>query len=108
LLRPLLKSLKLVASDGFSRGTSNPETFKRLVRTAIRIYNDDIVQDDHEALVALINLTLDCKDRSLRFELGNTIGGTVMKHVELQPRLLVSSRPKSAYILSVYNSLLIK
>lgn len=108
LLKPLLKSLKLIASDGFPRSTSSQETSQNLIRTAIRIYNEDIVLDDHDALVALINLALESEDRNLRYELGHAIGGTVLKHVERQPRLLVSSQPKAAYILNVYYSLLIK
>jgi len=41
-----------------------------LVRAAIKIYDEDVVQDDQDALVALINLAVENDDRSLRYEVG--------------------------------------
>ena len=78
-----------------------------MVRAAIKIYNEDVVQDDQDALVALINLAVENDDRSLRYELGTAISGSVHQ-VQHQPRLLVASSAKSSYIMSVYNSLLTK
>ena len=79
-----------------------------MVRAAIKIYNEDVVQDDQDALVALINLAVENDDRSLRYELGTAISGSVYHQVQHQPRLLVASSAKSSYIMSVYDSLLTK
>jgi hypothetical protein len=43
----------------------------------IRIYNEDVVQDDHDALVALINLAIENEDQSLKKELGIAISCSI-------------------------------
>lgn len=48
-----------------------------MVRAAIKIYNEDVVHDDQDALVALINLAVENDDRSLRYELGTAISSSV-------------------------------
>ncbi len=101
----MLKSLKLISTEGFNR---DQDITSALVRVAIKIYNEDVVHDDQDALVALINLAVESDDRSLRYELGTAISSSVYHQVQHQPRLLVASSAKTSYIMSVYNNLLTK
>jgi len=53
MLRPLLKSLKLITHEGFQ------QTFdcSMILKSALSMYNPDIVSDDLDTLVAILSLT---------------------------------------------------
>jgi hypothetical protein len=80
MLKPMLHSLKLVTNPTFFRS----QDCIALLRSTLRMYSMDIVQDDLDALVAILLLT----PPELARQVVDTIKDTVDLHVVNQPLIL--------------------
>ena len=78
ILLPLLQSLKIISKSSFA---ANPVLTTKLIGNTIANYNEDIVSDDLDSIVALLNLAKETNNQELINQVKECITNTVNKHV---------------------------